>query len=74
MKLNFRIKHTKYIKAGTYDYYQISNKDTKSNKIGIILHSHTGDADLFVSRTHKDPMEDPKVICNLYLINFYLFL
>ena len=32
------------------------------NKLSIILHSHTGDADLIVSRTNKNPEEDPNKI------------
>ena len=69
--LKERIKHTKFIKNGDFDYYQISNKDAESNKLSIILHSHTGDADLYVSRTHKNPLDDPNVLCNY---PFFLFM
>jgi len=62
----YRIKNTKFIKNNEYDFYKISNKEESSNKLSIILHSHTGDADLYVSRTHKNPLDDPNVICTLF--------
>ena len=55
----FRIKVSKFIKKDETDFYIISNKNKWANKLSIVLHSHTGDADLIVSRTHKNPNEDP---------------
>lgn len=57
--LRDRVKVSKFIKKDEKDFYIISNKNKWGNKLTIVLHSHTGDADLYVSRKFKDPEDDP---------------
>lgn len=71
--LKEKIKHTKFIKKDDFDYYKILNTDPASNKLSIILHSHTGDADLYVSRKfYKNPQDDPEALCKPFLYNFLI--
>ena len=46
------------IERGSTDYYKFYVSDKDALKVGVILHSHVGDADLIVSRKFEDPKLD----------------
>jgi hypothetical protein len=52
------------IERGSTDYYKFYVSDKDALKVGIILHSHVGDADLVVSRKFEDPKLDNDPVGN----------
>lgn len=48
-----REKVSKFIVKEAKDYYKFSIENPSTIKVNVILHSHTGDADLYISRTNK---------------------
>ena len=55
------------IERGSTDYYKFYVNEKDALKVGVILHSHVGDADLLVSRKFEYPKLDKDPLSNFNL-------
>jgi hypothetical protein len=56
--LQEKVKTSRFVGKGNYNYYKIINIDPDVKRITVITHSHSGDSDLYGSRKDRRPEND----------------
>lgn len=56
--LQEKVKTSRFVAKGNYNYYRIINNNPDVKKITVITHSHSGDSDIFGSRKDRQPEND----------------